>query len=58
MQEREERVNETAEALGNRIDPNAERQAGGDSYEPDDGRPRDAFAPAPDDASGSTSRRT
>ena len=36
VQEREERVAELDEALGNRIDPNAERNAGGDSYEPHD----------------------
>ncbi len=39
VHEREERVGETGEALGNRIDPNAERDAGGDTYEPDQRRP-------------------
>jgi hypothetical protein len=52
VQEREERVNEMGEALGNRIDPNAERQSSGDSYEPHDGHPRSAFEIAADDASG------
>jgi len=50
VQEREERVNESAEALGNRVDPNAERQSGGDSYEPHDGRPRSAFQAEAGDA--------
>ncbi|HZX68805.1 MAG TPA: hypothetical protein VFE70_07970 [Candidatus Elarobacter sp.] len=52
VQEREERVNQTGEALGNRIDPNAERQSGGDMYEPHDGQPRNAFESAVDDAAG------
>jgi hypothetical protein len=52
VQEREERVNETGEALGTRIDPNAERQSGGDSYEPHDGHSRSAFETAVDDAAG------
>ncbi|HEX3467971.1 MAG TPA: hypothetical protein VHT05_07850 [Candidatus Elarobacter sp.] len=41
VQEREERVDGTGEALGNRVDPNAERRPGGDSYEQHDGRSRD-----------------
>ena len=36
VQEREERVNETGKALGTSIDPNAEREGRGDSYEPHD----------------------
>jgi hypothetical protein len=50
VREREERVDESGEVLGNQIDPNAERQSGGDSYEPHDGRPRSAFETAADDA--------
>jgi hypothetical protein len=52
VHEREERVNETGEALGNRVDPDAERQSGGDMYEPHDGQPRSAFEAAADDAAG------
>jgi hypothetical protein len=52
VQEREERVNQSGEALGNRVDPNAERKSGGDSYEPHDGHPRNAFETAVDDAAG------
>ena len=46
VQEREERVGETAETIGNRIDPNAERNSSGDTYEPDERRPRAASAQA------------
>jgi len=52
VQEREERVNEMGAALGNRVDPNAERQSGGDGSEPRDGHPRNAFETAVDDAAG------
>jgi hypothetical protein len=50
VQEREERVSETGEALGNRVDANAERDAQGDTYEPQDRRP--PFQAAVDDAAG------
>ncbi len=52
VQQREERVNHTGEALGNRIDPNAERDARGDTYEPQDGERRAAFREVVDEASG------
>jgi len=42
VQEREERIGETAETVGNRIDPNGERDARGDTYEPGERRPRTA----------------
>ncbi|HEX3551580.1 MAG TPA: hypothetical protein VHT53_14435 [Candidatus Elarobacter sp.] len=52
VQEREERVAESGEALGNRIDPNAEREGRGDTYEPDERRgtafAQAAAAPEPD----------
>ena len=51
VQEREERVNETGEALGTRIDPNAERDGRGDSYEPHD-QGRAPFQQAVDEAAG------
>jgi hypothetical protein len=51
VQEREERVAGTGEALGNRIDPNAERNGGGDSYEPADQHGR-AFRQTVDEAAG------
>lgn len=51
VQEREERVAELDEALGNRIDPNAERNGGGDSYEPHD-QARRAFRETVDEAAG------
>ncbi|HEY0395526.1 MAG TPA: hypothetical protein VGD01_13595 [Candidatus Elarobacter sp.] len=51
VQEREERVAELDEALGNRIDPNAERNAGGDGYEPQDRQGR-VFRHAVDEAAG------
>jgi hypothetical protein len=50
VQEREERVAELAEALGNRIDPNAERDGRGDSYEPHERAP--VFRRTVDDAAG------
>ena len=50
VQEREERVAELAEALGNRIDPNAERDGHGDTYEPHERAP--VFRRAADDAAG------
>ena len=50
VQEREERVAELGEALGNRIDPNAERDGGGDSYEPHDRAP--VFRRVVDEAAG------
>jgi hypothetical protein len=52
VREREERVDQTGEALGNRIDPNAERQPGGDSHERRGGESRNAFETAADDAGG------
>jgi hypothetical protein len=51
VQEREEKVAEMDEALGNRIDPNAERNAGGDTYEPHDQSGRE-FRQAVDEAAG------
>ena len=50
VQEREERVAETEEGLGNRVDSNAERDARGDTYEPHDQRP--AFQAVVDEAAG------
>jgi hypothetical protein len=52
VQQREERVKQTGEALGNRIDPNAERDARGDGYEPQDRERREAFREVVDEASG------
>jgi len=52
VQEREERVNQAGAALGNRIDPNAERRSGGDADEPRDGEPRNTFEEAVDEAAG------
>ncbi|HZW52780.1 MAG TPA: hypothetical protein VFF00_02035 [Candidatus Elarobacter sp.] len=51
VQEREEKVAEMDEALGNRIDPNAERNAGGDTYEPQDQQGRE-FRQAVGEAAG------
>ena len=50
VQEREERVAELDEALGSRIDPNAERDGQGDTYEPHDRKP--VFRQVVDDAAG------
>jgi hypothetical protein len=50
VQEREERVAELDEALGNRIDPNAERDGRGDTYEPHDRAP--VFRQTVDEAAG------
>jgi hypothetical protein len=50
VEEREERVGETTEALGNRVDANAERDARGDTYEPSD--QRRAFHEVVDEAAG------
>ena len=50
VQEREERVAELDEALGNRIDANAEREGRGDTYEPHDRKP--VFRQVVDDAAG------
>jgi hypothetical protein len=50
VQEREERVAELDEALGNRIDPNAERDGRGDTYEPHDRQP--VFRQVVDEAAG------
>jgi len=52
VQQREERVNETGEALGTRVDPNAERDGGGDTYEPHDQQARAAFVHVVDEAGG------
>src|ERR1700684_4033878 len=52
VNERKDGVNEAGEALGNRVDPDAERQWNGDMYEPHDGQPRNAFEVAVDDAAG------
>ncbi len=46
VQEREERVAESGESLGNRIDANAERDGRGDTYEPDERRPHGTLAQA------------
>jgi len=46
VEEREERIAESGEVLDNRIDPNAERDGGGDTYEPDERRRGAAFAQA------------
>jgi len=50
VQEREERVAELDEALGSRIDPNAERDGRGDTYEPHDRKP--VFRQVADEAAG------
>jgi hypothetical protein len=50
VQEREERVAELDEALGNRVDANAERDGRGDTYEPHDRAP--VFRQAVDEAAG------
>jgi hypothetical protein len=43
VETREERIDETAEGLGNRVDTNAERDARGDEYEPRERRARSSF---------------
>lgn len=43
VETREERVDATAEGLGNRVDTNAERDARGDAYEPQERRARGSF---------------
>ena len=43
VETREERIDETAEGLGNRVDTNAERDARGDAYEPHERRARSSF---------------
>jgi hypothetical protein len=50
--EREERVAGTDEVLGNRIDPNAERDGGADTYEPQERRAQHAFEGVVDEAAG------
>ena len=51
VQLREERVSDTGEALGNKIDANAERGGNGEGYEPQERQPR-AFEEAVDEAAG------
>jgi hypothetical protein len=46
VETREERIDETAEGLGNRVDTNAERDARGDEYEPHERRARGSFETA------------
>jgi hypothetical protein len=46
VETREERIEEAAEGLGNRIDTNAERDARGDAYEPQERRARGSFEAA------------
>lgn len=46
VETREERIDETSEGLGNRVDTNAERDARGDGYEPHERRARGAFEAA------------
>ena len=46
VETREERIDETAEGLGNRVDTNAERDARGDEYEPRERRARSTFEAA------------
>ena len=46
VETREERVDETAEGLGSRVDTNAERDARGDEYEPRERRARGGPAAA------------
>lgn len=48
---REERIDETGEALGNRVDPNAQRDARGDAQERDP-RSRNGFEETVDSAAG------
>ncbi len=48
VETREERIDETAEGLGNRVDTNAERDARGDAYEPQERRARHGFEAAGD----------
>ena len=50
VETREERIDETAEGLGNRVDTNAERDGRGDEYEPRERRARGSFEAA--DAAG------
>ena len=50
VREREERVSQLEEAVGNQIDPNAEREGRGDSYEPHDRAP--VFRHVVDEAAG------
>jgi hypothetical protein len=50
VQEREERVAETQEGLGNRVDSNGERDARGDGYEPQERNP--GFQAVVDEAAG------
>jgi hypothetical protein len=52
VQQREERVAETGEGLGTRIDPNAERDRGGEGYEPQERQARSAFEEIVDEAAG------
>jgi hypothetical protein len=49
--QREERVDESGESLGNQVDPNAERDARGDAQERD-ARPRGSFEETVDSAAG------
>ena len=51
IHEREETVAESGESLGNRVSPDAERDARGDA-ERRDAQPRNAFEEAVDDAAG------
>ena len=46
VETREERVDETAEGLGSRVDTNAERDARGDAHEPQERRARSTFEAA------------
>ena len=46
VETREERIDEMAEGLGNRVDTNAERDARGDEYEPHERRARGSAAEA------------
>ena len=52
VQLREERIGESGEALGNKIDTNAERGGNGEGYEPQERQPRGAFEEAVDEAAG------
>jgi hypothetical protein len=52
VQEREERVNETGEAQGNRIDPKSGRERGAHDGEPRQRHPRTPFQETVDDAAG------
>jgi len=51
VQQREERVAGSGEALGTRIDPNAERDRGG-GHEPQERRARNPFEESVDEAAG------